>query len=212
MSTVGGDEMAVLEVRGEHAMESGATGEGSWHEGGEAGDAKPAGSRATARTSSRGMRLGSGAGMENSVPRRVRHSLAVRAHGARTSDTTEADRLRSTRHPRIIRNRNPGAPRPASRIPPSDPLQCAPAGAVPGRRVRRRPAAEDAPHRPRGRHDRRIRRRNRLPVHLDRPVRSVPPPSSPREGKRIRPADASERVLVRPGSSSAPRHGPSSPD
>ena len=39
MSSVGGDAVAVLEVRGEHAVVSGEMGARSWHEGGEAGEA-----------------------------------------------------------------------------------------------------------------------------------------------------------------------------
>ena len=40
---VGADAVAVLEVRGEHAVVSGEMGAGAWNEGGEAGDAKSAG-------------------------------------------------------------------------------------------------------------------------------------------------------------------------
>ena len=40
---VGDDAVAVLEVRGEHAVVSGEMGVGAWNEGGEAGDAKSAG-------------------------------------------------------------------------------------------------------------------------------------------------------------------------
>ena len=43
MGRVGDDVVAVLEVRGEHAVVSGEMGAGTWHEGGEAGDAKSAG-------------------------------------------------------------------------------------------------------------------------------------------------------------------------
>ena len=43
MSPVGDDEVAVFEVRGEHAMVSGEMGAGAWHEGGEASDAQSAG-------------------------------------------------------------------------------------------------------------------------------------------------------------------------
>ena len=43
MSAVGANEVAVLEVRGEHAVVSSEMGAGTWHEGGEAGDAKSAG-------------------------------------------------------------------------------------------------------------------------------------------------------------------------
>ena len=39
MSSVGGDAVVVLEVRGEHAVVSGEMGARSWHEGGEAGEA-----------------------------------------------------------------------------------------------------------------------------------------------------------------------------
>ena len=39
MSSVGDDAVAVLEVRGEHAVVSGDMGARSWHEGGEAGEA-----------------------------------------------------------------------------------------------------------------------------------------------------------------------------
>ena len=40
---VGDDAVAVLEVRGEHAVVSGEMGAGAWNEGGEAGDAKSTG-------------------------------------------------------------------------------------------------------------------------------------------------------------------------
>ena len=43
MGRVGDDVVAVLEVRSEHAVVSGEMGAGTWHEGGEAGDAKSAG-------------------------------------------------------------------------------------------------------------------------------------------------------------------------
>ena len=43
MGRVGDETAAVLEVRGEHAVVSGEMGAGTWHEGGEAGDAKSAG-------------------------------------------------------------------------------------------------------------------------------------------------------------------------
>ena len=129
--------------------------------------------------------------------------------GVRTRRDVPRARRKSARpcwlaiyRPRTIRTRSPDAPPPASRTQPSDPPRFAPADAVPGRRARPHPAAEDAPRRPPG-------TSRSASSKAQSPPRS---PRSPRTSRPLRQAAPEAESACAPPSPTAPAARPSSPD